>query len=216
MSVNSSSYLLPAELPVGWTSRPLAGLLEMSIGGIWGSPPGDLEVDVSVVRVTELRAHGVVDPATAVCRSVTRKQLQSRALRVGDLILEKSGGGPTTPVGRVGYISEVAGDFVCSNFMQLMRPNSAEIASRFLHLYLNHVHDCGGTVALQTATTNIRNIKSADYFDLSVSVPPLVEQREIVDVLEGQFSLLGRVSRRCVCVGRCCVMHSVESSPIPI
>ena len=121
---------------MGWTSRPLAGLLEMSIGGIWGSPPGDLEVDVSVLRVTELRAHGVVDPATAVCRLVTRKQLQSRALRVGDLILEKSGGGPTTPVGRVGHISEVAGDFVCSNFMQLMRPNSAEIASRFLHLYL--------------------------------------------------------------------------------
>jgi len=184
---------VPADLPSGWLRKPLAALLEVSIGGVWGSPPGDLDVDVCVVRVTELKAHGVVDHATAVRRSVTRKQLQSRALQVGDLILEKSGGGPTTPVGRVGYISEVAGDFICSNFMQLMRPNSAEIAPRFLHLYLNHVHDCGGTVALQTSTTNIRNIKSTDYFDLSVSVPPLEEQRVIVDVLERQLSLLDAV-----------------------
>jgi hypothetical protein len=58
-----------------WKIEKLSALLEVSIGGIWGEEAGTSEVNVSVVRVTELKAHGRIDPSTAVTRSVTQKQL---------------------------------------------------------------------------------------------------------------------------------------------
>jgi hypothetical protein len=80
----------------GWEQGSLESLLKISIGGIWGEENGISEVNVDVVRVTELKAHGVIEPSTAAKRSITKKQLISRALEVGDLLLEKSGGGPNT------------------------------------------------------------------------------------------------------------------------
>ena len=76
-----------------WKTEKLSNLLAVSIGGIWGEEAGAAEIDVSVVRVTELKAHGRIDPSSAVTRSVTLKQLASRELQEGDLLLEKSGGG---------------------------------------------------------------------------------------------------------------------------
>ena len=178
------------QLPEGWELGALEGLLDVSIGGIWGKEEGTLEVDVDVIRVTELKAHGVINPATAARRSITHKQLSSRSLQEGDLLLEKSGGGPKTPVGRVGYIPKLDSASVCSNFMQLMRPNRERVLPVFLHLFLTGFHSNGGTVALQTATTNIRNIKSSEYLATTVPLPSLEEQERIVEILEDQLSRL--------------------------
>lgn len=166
----------------------LLSLLEQSIGGVWGKAPGEDEIDVQVLRVTELRPGGRLDPSTAALRSVSRRQLASRRLQAGDLILEKSGGGPTTPVGRVALVTELLGPSVCSNFMQLMRPRENAVEPRYLHLYLNHLHSTGGTIPLQTSSTNIRNIKTSDYFEVAVPVPAIGEQRRIVDLLEQHLS----------------------------
>ena len=170
-------------LPMGWHAVPLADVLEHSIGGVWGSAPGQDEVDVRVIRVTELKKHGRLEPSTAALRSISNRQLQTRQLRPGDLLLEKSGGGPKTPVGRVGLVQVVEGHAVCANFMQLMRPNPALVSARFLHLFLNHFHMQGGTLRMQTATTNIRNIKASGYLTVPVPLPPLDEQQRIVDIL---------------------------------
>jgi restriction endonuclease S subunit len=147
-------------------------------------------MDVDVIRVTEMKPHGALDTSTAVQRSVTVKQYQSRALQIGDLVLEKSGGGPNSPVGRVGFVTSVDKPTVCSNFMQLMRPAAGRVLPRYLHLYLTYFHSNGGTVALQTATTNIRNIKTPDYMATPIPLPPLQEQEKIVEILEEQLSRL--------------------------
>lgn len=173
-----------------WQTEKLSNLLAVSIGGIWGEEAGEAEVDVSVVRVTELKAHGRIDPSSAVTRSVTLKQLSSRELQEGDLLLEKSGGGPNTPVGRVGYFSQEGTRTVCSNFMQLMRPDSSKVLPKYLFLFLDGFHSNGGTIPMQTATTNIRNIKTPQYMDIEVPVPPIDEQYKIVELLEDHLSRL--------------------------
>ncbi len=177
-------------LPEGWEKVDLESLLSVSIGGIWGEEDGLSEVDVDVVRVTELKAHGVIEPSTAAKRSITRKQFQSRALQFGDLLLEKSGGGPNSPVGRVGYVLSIDKPTVCSNFMQLMRPDVEQIMSLYLHLFLTFIHSNGETIPLQTSTTNIRNIKTTEYMALKVPVPLPSEQEKIIEILEEQLSRL--------------------------
>jgi type I restriction enzyme, S subunit len=187
-----------------WRIAPLETLLAHSIGGVWGSPPGSEACEVRVLRVTELKGFGELHPQTAAHRSVSKAQLSSRRLLQDDLLLEKSGGGPNTPVGRVGLVPRLSEESVCSNFMQLMRPRADVADPRFLHLYLNHLHAMGATIPLQTASTNIRNIKLSNYAKLAVPVPEISEQRQIVAILEEHLSdlddaasSLRRASARC-------------------
>lgn len=173
-----------------WKTEKLSNLLSVSIGGIWGEDPGAAEVDVAVVRVTELKAHGRIDPTSAATRSISLKQLASRELQEGDIILEKSGGGPYSPVGRVGYFSMQGTRTVCSNFMQLMRPDSSKVLPKYLFHYLVAFHANGGTIPMQTATTNIRNIKTPQYMEIDVPLPSFSTQQKVVQLLEDHLSRL--------------------------
>ncbi len=188
------------EQPTSWESCSVGETLVLTIGGVWGLVAGAGEIDVDVIRVTEMKSYGVLEPATAARRSVTAAQLSSRLLQPGDLLLEKSGGGPNTPVGRVGRVRSVDGPSVCSNFMQLMRPNPEVMLPKFLMWQLVYAHLSGATAALQTATTNIRNLKMKEYWALRMRVPPLLEQKRIVAAIEEAFSKLdaGEVGLRAV------------------
>ena len=181
---NDSTGLLRLE-PIA-----LHKLLALSIGGIWGDEPGVGEVDVNVIRVTELKAFGKIEPSTASRRSVSHKQLLGRELLDGDLLLEKSGGGPKTPVGRVGLVDGTGAGCVCSNFMQLMRPDGDQIHSRYLFHFLNYFHLAGKTSVLQTSTTNIRNIKASEYLETPVPMGIVDDQRQIVAFVEAELSRL--------------------------
>jgi type I restriction enzyme S subunit len=167
-----------------WPVKTLGDMLEVSIGGIWGSEVGEDEVDVFVYRSTELIKDGQLKEELTVQRSITTRQLDSRKLEVGDLLLEKSGGGPKTPVGRVGLVKTLSGLSVCSNFMQLMRPRKKDVLPTYLHHFLNHFHVSGRTEDLQSNSTNIRNLKTTEYMELEIPVPPLEEQKEIVARLD--------------------------------
>ncbi|NYG06915.1 type I restriction enzyme S subunit [Phycicoccus badiiscoriae] len=175
---------------MSWNRATLAALLETTIGGVWGGEAGSGEVDVRVIRVTELKNHGRLNVSTAALRSISKRQLLTRELRPGDLLLEKSGGGPTTPVGRVGLVMGLEEPSICANFMQLLRPDQDQVEPRFLHFYLNHFHASGLTATMQTASTNIRNIKASEYVRLEVPLPCLDEQRRIVEILEDHLSRL--------------------------
>lgn len=163
---------------------PLTDLLSMQIGGVWGEVADQSEKNVRVIRITELHLSDKMDTDGGVERSITEKQFSSRKLRRGDLLLEKSGGGPNQPVGRVGLVDEDPDNVVCSNFMLLMRPNQDRALPRFLHLYLNHRHRSGHTIPLQTSSTNIRNINTKDYLNQDVPCPPLEDQKRIVAEFE--------------------------------
>ena len=176
-----------------WPSARLIDLLDVSVGGLWGSAPGVDEVDVRVVRVTELSRDGELDPSTAATRSVTERQLSSRRLAPGDLLLEKSGGGPNTPVGRVGLVRKLDGDSICSNFMQLLRPREY-IIPRFLHLYLSAFYLRGQTIPMQAASTNIRNIKASEYVEMLVPIPDRATQIATVARLEADLSASNRLT----------------------
>lgn len=109
-------------------------------------------------------------------------------------MLEKSGGGTTTPIGRVGILPSLVGDAVCSNFMQLMRPDPTRVLPRYLHLLLNAMQATGRTEHLQRASTNLRNIKTSEYARLQIAVPALEVQRAIIDQVEVVWSALGDLS----------------------
>lgn len=176
-------------------SVPVNEVLTDSIGGVWGDPAGENEVDVDVFRVTEFRNDGTLVPDTAARRSVTEKQLQSRRLVTGDILLEKSGGGPTQPVGRVVRVPPHERTAIPTNFVQLIRPDPLRADAGFMFWVLWWWHASGKATGFQQATTNIRNLKTKDYLAEEVVLPGLEEQRALVCEFDEVASCVGHLSR---------------------
>ncbi len=195
VSTLTDAFHANREPPNGWRNLRLENLLEHSIGGLWGSPAGEDEHDVDVIRVTELKDHGTLSMRTAARRSITKRQLSSRLLRVGDLVLEKSGGGPTTPVGRVARFPGHTRDAICTNFMQLMRPSSELVESRFLHWQLHYRYVSGATATLNKGSGNIRNLHTKEYLRQPVTLPPIDEQVQISRGVEEFFAQARELER---------------------
>lgn len=116
------------------------------------------------------------------------KKFQKRRLQFGDLILEKSGGGPKQPVGRVVLFDKTEGDFSFSNFTAAIRiVDPTVLDSRFLHKYLHWVYVSGQTETMQSHSTGIRNLNGDAYKAIEVAYPRLPEQRRIVAILDEAF-----------------------------
>jgi type I restriction enzyme, S subunit len=175
----------------GWKALPLSEVIEHTIGGVWGGESATDEVEVTVVRSTEFTKRGYLNFETGVSRSIKHSQLKSRELKEGDILLEKSGGGPDQPVGRVVYVTaEIPNKFVCSNFVQLVRPNSMVIEPLLLFHIMWQWHAINRTLEFQAQTTGIRNLRTPDYLDQEINLPPLPEQKRIVDLISSVDSYI--------------------------
>lgn len=172
---------------------PLRDLLAHTIGGVWGSAPGEDEQDVDVARVTELRGHGSLSLDTAARRSITDKQLMSRRLEPGDVLLEKSGGGPKQPVGRVARFMGHSRDAVCTNFMQLLRPDKTQIDSAFLAWQLHARYLSGHTASMNKGSGNIRNLQMETYLTQPMLVVPQASQSLICRRIEDSYAVAHQI-----------------------
>jgi type I restriction enzyme S subunit len=127
---------------------------------------------------------------------VEAKALEKRRLLPGDLILEKSGGGPNQPVGRVALFECEDADFSFSNFTAALRvADPSELDYRYLHRFLFWLHLSGGTEGIQSHSTNIRNLNMTAYKAVRVPIPSLAEQRRLVAILDEAFKELFSVSK---------------------
>src|SRR5947208_4211783 len=139
-----------------------------------------------VVRNTNFLNDGRLDLRDVAVLDVDSDQLASRTLQAGDIIVERSGGGPKQPVGRVAYFEHGGSlPYSFSNFTSVLRVRSdSGLLPRFVHYYLLHLYRSGFTVGLQRATTGLRNLDFAAYKEASIPVPPAGEQEAIVRVLD--------------------------------
>src|SRR5882724_7847363 len=83
-------------------------------GGLWTGKKGPF-VSAAVIRNTNFTGSGRVDYSDVAVLQVEEKQLSSRRLSPGDIIIERSGGGPSQPVGRVVFFERDDGVFSHSN-----------------------------------------------------------------------------------------------------
>lgn len=155
----------------------IADLCTDVIGGIWGSPEGESEVDVLALgpRVYADGATRLVTDGSPI-RSVSRRQAEVRLVRDGDIILERSGGSPSQPVGRVVIAHGELAPCVPTDFQRLLRPNREFVEPRFLFWRLRHDWVAGVTRDFAKKTTNITNLSVKDYIARSIAVPSIEDQ----------------------------------------
>lgn len=166
-----------------WPLKKLGEVVDFQ-NGLWkGKRPPFIKV--SVIRNTNFRNNGTLDFENIAEIEVEEKQLFDKLLKKGDIVLERSGGGPTQPVGRVVYFDKKVGDFSFSNFTTRIRiKDSKQIDSVYIWRFLHYFYISGKTERMQRQTTGIRNLNFSEYKDLGVPVPPLTEQKRTVKKLE--------------------------------
>ena len=174
-----------------WDYVPLRDLCEFH-NGLWTGKNGPFET-ATVIRNTNFTPDGRIDLSDVAILQVEARHLAKRRLRKGDIIIEKSGGGPKQPVGRVVLFELEAENYSFSNFTSVIRVrNPKTLDPDYLHRVLYWWYVSGLTEPLQRRSTGIRNLDFDAYRNLDVPVPPVEEQKRIVAKLDQAFVALDR------------------------
>ena len=156
-----------------------------AISGEWGLDDEDA-TGIPVLRTTNFTNDGVINFSNVVTRTITKKDLSSKYLRPGDIIIEKSGGSDKQPVGRVVYYEEEPNRYLFNNFtgvLRIMNPNLWNSKYVFYALYANYL--TGGTRKYQNKTTGLHNLKTEQYVrEFELRECSIQEQRQIVFILD--------------------------------
>ncbi|MDJ0461908.1 restriction endonuclease subunit S [Streptomyces sp. H27-C3] len=164
---------------------PIEDLCSHVVGGIWGSPEGENEVDVLALgpRIYAPTTTGFVTDGSPI-RSFTQKQVERRLVQSDDIILERSGGSPEQPVGRVVIAQSGLPPCIPTDFQRLLRPSVEKVEPRYLFWRLQHDWNAGLTRSFSRRTTGITNLSVKDYIARAVPVPDRNEQRAIIFVAD--------------------------------
>jgi len=172
------------DLNENWNLMELNDLLESQKAGCWGKESDEID-GTTVLRSTNYTKNFKLKLDDVAFREISKKDIENKKLEYMDILLEKSGGGPSQPVGRVILFDLIENrDYVCGNFIQLLRADKKVVYPKYLYYWLVLIHRKGFTNLLQNQTTGIRNLRLKDYLKLQVPLPPLKTQQKIVEILE--------------------------------
>ncbi|RXJ77870.1 hypothetical protein CRV03_02550 [Arcobacter sp. F155] len=160
------------------------------ISGEWGKDIDDADKNKRyVLRTTNFTNIGKLKLDDIAERYIEPKVFDKKRLEYGDIIIEKSGGSDTIPVGRVVYFNIKDNNYTCNNFTSIIRcKDSLNSKYLFYSLYFNHKK--GITSYYQNKTTGIRNLQLKRYIDTTILIPPLQQQEKIVKVLDLTSNLI--------------------------
>lgn len=168
----------------GWPQMPVSKVIHKPLSGEWGKddPSG---TGIKVLRTTNFTDAGYIDYTDVVTRCIEQKKVEAKAMQDGDILIEKSGGSDTKPVGRVVLYHDASENYLFNNFTALLRPLDASINSRFLFMFLFVSYWNGATKLYENKTTGIHNLKLTDYLDNTmIPVPPIDIQDEFAEFIE--------------------------------
>jgi type I restriction enzyme S subunit len=161
-------------------SKSLKEVVLKPITGEWGTEGNN----VQILRTTNFTNEGRVNYLKVVERNVDSNKIEKKKLKIGDIIIEKSGGSPKQPVGRVVFF-EKEGVFLCNNFTAILRPKVDEVVPKYLLYILYCNHKFGFTSAYQNKTTGIINLQLPKYLEgTKIPLPPLDQQKKIAAILD--------------------------------
>ncbi len=191
LTLKTATMLGP--VPEEWEICSLRELLTAHFPGDWGEDRGAHMV--GVLRSTNLTNNGWLDLSDVAMRGLPPERAEILAPRQGDILLERSGGGPKQPVGRVGIVDHDMPRYAFSNFIHLLRPDHRRIHPRYLGWLLWAVNRSGRILRLEQQTTQMRNLNFREYLLMPLPIPPRPEQERIAEMFDAVEASAERARR---------------------
>lgn len=170
---------------IEWSEAPLEKLLVAAGSGTWGKEPDGSMPVYPVLRSTNIRDGKLVldEPALrAVSETIAAKYLLAK----GDILVTTSSGSAQL-LGKNGIVGDLPGydgEYLFSNFTWRLRPDPQCVVPRFLYYYLNSPLARAELQRIQSTTSGLRNLNTNLYLAQPIPLPPLSEQRRIVEILD--------------------------------
>lgn len=168
----------------------LKELIIHSVAGDWGKDEkddlGDKYKKCLVIRATEFdNLYNLkLDNSRVKYRLISKEKLDRIDIQENDLLIEKSGGSPDQPVGRISILTdEILNNNTIgySNFIHKIRVDNSKIKPEYLFCYLKTIHNIKLTDAMQSQTNGIRNLIMSNYFNQTIPLPKIEKQTEIAN-----------------------------------
>ncbi|WP_368113265.1 restriction endonuclease subunit S [Bacteroides sp. RTP21281st1_E4_RTP21281_210402] len=180
------------QLPDRWTIATLKDLCE-NINGLWKGKKEPF-VNVGVIRNANFTKDFKLDYTNIEFIDVEQRTFAKRHLINGDLIVEKSGGSDNNPVGRTILYEGESGVFSFSNFTMVLRIRYNDtVLSKYLYYYILAKYQTGAMRLMQTQTTGLHNLILDKFLLMPICLPPLYEQKRIIDRIETIFTTLDAI-----------------------
>lgn len=185
------------------------------ITGEWGDDD-PLGKGVSIIRTANFKNDGSIDFSNLVTRLIQKdvrdergkikkhpdgtnekeidfEKIENKKLLDNDIIIEKSGGGIGTPVGRVVFF-ENPNDriYLSNNFTQTLRVNTNIAVPKYIFYYLKYLYKRGNVLKYQNQTTGLFNLKLEKYLQEEILLPEHSKQHAIVTRLDEIRNLISK------------------------
>ena len=185
------------EIPVHWGTEKIKNTQSDLIGGIWGNEPAENENDIYCIRVADFNYEQLtISNHNLTLRNIPLKKKDKRILKNYDLLVEKSGGGEKSPVGKtVMFNAEISRQSVTSNFITKFTAKSDSCFPKYLLYCLCFFYHIGLTRKHIKQTTGIQNLDIDSYFQERIPLPSLVEQIQIANFLDRKTEQIDELIR---------------------
>lgn len=182
------------EIPKEWNTITLKRVFSNRDGGAWGKEPQNNENDRICIRIADFDypQMTIKHDIDYTVRNYTTDVIEKLTLQKNDILIEKSGGGDQTPVGRTIIFNE---DFnaLYANFMDRLRVKQS-ISPKFIEYLLVSFYQNGITYQYIKQTTGIQNLDLTNLLTKeSIVLPILDEQQKIADYLDKKCGEIDRV-----------------------
>lgn len=162
--------------------KPIIDVIEKPISGEWGTD--DISGNgTKVLRTTNFTDYGVINYEDVITRNIDKSKIKNKLLENLDIIIEKSGGSDTKPVGRVVYYKDSGELYLVNNFTAILRKKDENINNDYLFYYLYNAYWNGETRLFENKTTGIHNLKLMEYLsETKIFIPPMKLQEKFSSI----------------------------------
>ena len=167
----------------------LAEVIDSFVSGDWGNEEYSNEFPNAVFCVRGADIVPIFNHSfnNIPQRYVSDRTIETKLLKEGDLVIEKSGGSPTQSTGRIAYIYkdliENIGPVVCSNFCTAIRVKP-EWNPLYVYYYWQNIYNRGVFFNFEGKTSGIKNLQIDNALSaIDIECLPHEKQNEIVAIL---------------------------------
>lgn len=177
------------EIPEDWEVSRVKNFLSERTGGAWGDEKKNNANDIICLRIADFdySRFKFINSTELTIRNYNTDIIEKLLLKKDDILVEKSGGGDKTPVGRA-VIFEKTYKALFANFMDRLRVRNNIFSLFFLYVWTTY-YDNKYMLPYVKQTTGIQNLDITSILSgVFFPIPPKSTQQRIATYLDKKCS----------------------------